>query len=258
MSDRTVAEAARADMLDLLRREVSGDLDRLEDYHQFVADDAIHLDIQEKLTKLFWEQQYGPRIVGAQRDFFSRFVGIDLHAQRYPYLRMARPGKRQDNLGFHRDTQYGASAYELSVFVPFVDLPPEAAFLVLSGSHLEPESSYPSLSIPSETVVKGSTQHQLGYPYAPRVFQVEVRDRVESVPMEFGEMLIFSLSMVHGQEINAGSITRFSSDIRAVNSLAPIQWGRSVRPDYYVRLWESAVSLQARRFQEASGGTAQT
>ena len=52
--------------------------------------------------------------------------------------------------------------------------------------------------------------------------------------------------------MNAGAATRFSTDIRVVNSLAPVAFGRGVRADYYEPLCESPVTEQARRHVERS------
>ena len=52
----------------------------------------------------------------------KEFTGIDIHIQKNPFLRIARPNKIEDNIGFHRDTLYGQSQFEVSVHVPLVNL----------------------------------------------------------------------------------------------------------------------------------------
>ena len=47
---------------------------------------------------------------------------------------------------------------------------------------------------------------------------------------------------------NSSDHTRFSTDVRIVNSLAPVTFSRGVRDDYYVRLCSSVVSDSARTF----------
>ncbi len=39
--------------------------------------------------------------------------------------------------------------------------------------------------------------------------------------------MAFSLSLVHGQVVNRSPVTRFSADVRVVNSFAPIDWERN-------------------------------
>jgi ectoine hydroxylase-related dioxygenase (phytanoyl-CoA dioxygenase family) len=80
----------------------------------------------------------------------------------------------------------------------------------------------------------------------------DVRGGMEPVPTRPGDALAFSLSLIHGQEVNASPSTRFSTDIRLVNSFAPIQWQRTVHADYYEPLVESPVAEQARRYYAAN------
>jgi hypothetical protein len=61
-------------------------------------------------------------------------------------------------------------------------------------------------------------------------------------------VLIFGLALVHGGGYNASPRTRFSTDIRIVNSFAPVSFSRGVRADYYMPLCSSSVSISAQRF----------
>jgi hypothetical protein len=81
----------------------------------------------------------------------------------------------------------------------------------------------------------------------------EVASRAEPVPLRMGQALVMSLGLVHGQSVNASATTRFSTDVRVVNSLAPIAFARGVRDDYYEPLCSSPVTEQARRQIAADG-----
>jgi len=243
---------ARERMLQWLRGRWLPQLDALEHYHRFVDDDARHIEIQHDLTTRYQQESLGPAIIEENLEFFRRFVGPDLHVQKFPYLRIARPGKPQDNIGIHRDTHYGGSPFELSVSVPFTDVGTDGALGVLPGSHLLAESALPVRQRQSEDVTKGSVKHQLGFLYAPKELPEDVRRALVPVHVRPGQALVFSLSLVHGQEVNRSDVTRFQSDIRVVNSLAPIQWERNVHQDYYRPLCSSAVTEQARRYLAAN------
>lgn len=221
----------------------------LERYHEIADDDAVHHEYQIKLTELFRTNRYAYRVLAAQDDFFRPFLGPDLLVQVNPYLRMARPGKLQDNIGYHRDTFYGASPYELSVWIPYVDLPAESSLSVLSGSHTRPESDFPVTQTQSAEVTKGSELHKIGFPYAPKVMDADPLTNMQAVPVKAGEALIFSLATVHGSVLNAGPTARWSTDIRVVNALAPVDL--SGRPDYYESLSSSVVSDRARAYEIA-------
>jgi hypothetical protein len=252
LREPAVAVDVGARLLGWLRAGPLPDLDRLDDYHRHVDDDT-HPRVQYELATWYWDQRLGRRIVDAEQDFLQSFVGLDLHVQRYPYLRVARPGRPGDVTGLHRDLLYGASPFEVSMVVPFSDLDADRALRVVTGSHLEPASSFPAIRTDSDLVTPGSPRHRLGFPYAPQVLADAVAERAEPVPLRVGQALLMSLALVHGQTVNASTTTRFSTDVRVVNSLAPIAFARGVREDYYEPWCSSPVTEQARRQIAADG-----
>ncbi len=164
-------------------------------------------------------------------------------------LRIARPGKPQDNIGIHRDTLYGCTPYEISVVIPLTDTDEQSALHVIDNSHVAPESDY--LYEEEDTdVVKNSDKHNLGFVYLKKKLSPDLK--THPVPMKVGQALAFPLSLVHGQEVNNGKTPRFSVDIRLVNSLANIEWSRTVHKDYWERLCECPVTSQARKYYEAN------
>ncbi|MCB1110505.1 MAG: phytanoyl-CoA dioxygenase family protein [Chlamydiia bacterium] len=228
----------------------------LEDYHTVIVDDEQHTEVQVQMTAFFREQNFGKSIIEKQLPLFKPFLGLDLFVQRNPYLRMARPGKPQDNIGYHRDTFYGGSPYELSVLVPFVDVAAPSALQVMTGSHTLPENHFPTVQIenPDEAVRKGSAKHQLGFLYAPKVMDPSIEKDMLAVPLKLGQAIAFSLSTVHGCIVNQGTATRWSSDIRVMNAFAPVDL--SARPDYYQPLSSSAMTAQAQEYLTATANEA--
>ena len=246
-----VVAESRGALLAHLQTSGLPELERLEDYHEHVDDDR-HEATWYELATWYWASGLSRRTIDAELPFLRRFVGLDLHVQRYPYLRIARPAQPGDVTGIHRDTYYGASPYEVSIVVPFTELDADSALRVVSGSHLEAAEQYPATRVESETVKSGSPRHQLGFPYAPQLLDPEVATRAEPVPLQVGQALLMSLGLVHGQVENTSATTRFTTDVRVVNSLAPVAFGRGVRADYYEPLCSSPVTEQARRHLERS------
>lgn len=246
LQEPDVVLRARDQLLDWLRAGPAPGLDRLDDYHRSV-DDADHERVHWELADRYWDARLGLDIVVSELEFLRGFVGLDLHVQRHPYLRIARPGQAGDVTGLHRDLLYGASPYEISMLVPFTDLDAERALRVVSGSHTEPSSKYPATRVDSPDVTPGSRRHRLGFPYAPQVLEPAVAERAEPVPLRVGQALLMSLGLVHGQDVNRGDTTRITTDVRVVNSLAPVAFSRGVRDDYYEPLCASPVTEQARR-----------
>jgi len=241
--------AARTALLTELRRLTSNEKITLEEYHQFIEDDSTHTDLQFQLTQLFWNQRWSTKIISAQLNFFQAFLGQDINIQSKPHLRITRPRKPQDNIGYHRDTYYGCSPFELSVLVPYVDVPKESSLSVLSGSHIRPESDFPTTQIENPEVNKGSVRHQLGFLYAPKIIDPSRTVNMQPVPLALGEALIFSLATVHGSIENRGQVSRWSSDIRVVNALAPLN--PSLKPGYYEKLSSSVVTDLANLYNQA-------
>lgn len=252
LPDRDVLDRARSGILERLQAKRLGGLERLEDYHHFVDSDDLHEAIQFELSEYYWSSDTYFRLVQDNLAIFEVFLGRDLECQNYPYLRIARPDKFQDNLGFHRDSDYGTSPFEVSCFVPFTDLDDRSALRVIPGSHQASEKSYASIQALDSVVEKGSRKHKLGFPYAPKHLGAEVERHTRPVPVRVGEVLLFNTAMVHGQRLNNACHTRFSSDIRLVNAFAPINRERSVHADYYRPLCSSAVTRQARLYEDAN------
>ena len=258
LPDPSPVRHARERLLARLRDTALPGLRCLDDYHWLVDDDERHIEILHGLMAFFWEAELGRAVIASNLELFRHLVGLDLHIQRCPYLRAVRPGKPRDAAPLHRDTYYGASAHEVSVLVPLTDMGAEGVLRVISGSHVSPDSAYPYVQQVSPDVAIRSPKHQLGFPYAPRLLDPLLAERAEPVPLAVGQALVFGLSLVHGHGINAGSRTRFSTDIRVVNSLVPVPRNRGVHDDYYVPLCSSAVSLSAQRYVAANEGREST
>ena len=219
----------------------------LEEYCE--EDNERHGAIQIAMTRFFREKRYD--LTTPLLDALREIIGPDIVKQANPFLRVARPGRREDNIGFHRDSFYGGTAYELSFFVPFVDLGAGNTMSVITGSHLESEEAYPTTQYTSPDVTKGSAKHQLGFMYAPKVMEPSIKERVEPVPLKFGQALLFSLPIVHGCEVNAEKKTRWSMDQRLMPTFAPIEMGN--RQVEYEVISQSIITQCAKRYEEANG-----
>ena len=97
--------------------------------------------------------------------------GPDIAITRLEYLRIARPNKRQDNVGYHRDVDYSNSPYELNFFIPFVDLDEQSGFSVFPGTHRIPESQIKVVQKKHPSVARGSIHNRLGMFHSPQVVE---------------------------------------------------------------------------------------
>lgn len=210
------------------------------------ADDLIHIQTQKRLSDYLHYK--AKKILSKHVEYFKQLIGPDLLIHKYPYLRMARPGKAQDNIGIHRDTLYGSSPYEVSVLIPLSNMTGGAAMKVLPGSHVKPSNYYPYTEGESQCD-KLSDKHKLGFLYAPKVMSKEVIEECIPINLSMGDILVFFPSLVHGQEVNTSEEIRLSMDSRIVNSLAPVNTKRAVHSDYFEFFSMGTVETVARSYE---------
>lgn len=216
--------------------------------------DKVSIDQYRRLTELFWESEYSLEISDTMLPIIQHLLGLDVMVQYMPYLRIARPNKREDNIGYHKDTQYGQTPYELAVHIPFVDLDEKSAIRVISGSHLMPESAFVGVTPEGSKIEKGSIENHMGRPYMPKCLAVP--DGMETTPlvMKVGQAAIFSPAIFHGQEVNEGDVTRVSCDLRFVSSRAPIEIRKGKIHAGYVPVSQSPVEKLAEQYYGAQNG----
>jgi hypothetical protein len=224
---------ARRLLLDHLREVALPSLSRLDDYHRHVEDDRQHAELLRELTAYYWSRGLGRAIVERNLEVFHVLVGRDLHMQRRPTLRAARPDNPDDAIELRRETSFGASPYEVAVLVPFTDVDATGGLRVVSRSHLAADADV----------------RQLGLPYGPDPRAPVGSTRAEAIPLRTGQVLLFCLALVQGSGVNGSGRTRVSTEIRIVNSLAPAVRERD--PSFYGPLCVSPASHSAWRYLDS-------
>lgn len=206
-------------------------------------DERLHALAASRIASL-------PRfLIEANLPYFRSLLGADIHIQQKPFLRISRPGQPGDNIGLHRDTWYGDTPHEISVWIPLTDTDEGNALRVAPGSHLWSEAAHPVERF-SGIVAKGSTKHDLGFIYGDPKRLANPALTIP-LPARVGQMIVFSLALLHGQEVNTSTRTRFSMDVRLTNSLAPVKFSRSRNEHYYEELCVSPVTQAARLYYAA-------
>lgn len=206
----------------------------LEKYHTYFDNDDIHYENQYVMTEFFRSKKFHEIIIKDNLQIFKSILGLDLDLQTEPYLRMARPNKINDNIGYHRDTYYGTAADELSVFIPFVELNNEAALSVYPKSHILPDSHFPTEQTVNENVTKGSKKNQIGFLYAPKKITKDISEYMNPISLKPGQILVFMLSIVHGSIVNNSNSTRWSTDVRVKNHFYDLN--STMKENYYMEL----------------------
>ncbi len=178
----------------------------------------VTIEQHQELSEMMWRNEYSLDIAQVLLPIIQQLLGLDVMVQYMPYLRIARPGERRDNIGYHKDTQYGQTPYELAVHIPFVDLDEKSAIRVISGSHLMPENAFHGVTPDGYNIKKGSIENHMGKPWMPKCLAVPEGMETTPLVMKVGQAAIFSPAIFHGQEVNEGDVTRVSCDLRFVSS----------------------------------------
>lgn len=212
----------------------------LYNYHEFFQDDAEHYETQFQMLQFFREQQFAQKIIASNIDVYQFILGPDLEIQTEPYLRITRPRKAKDNIGYHRDTFYGTGPGEISSVIPFIDLTKEGTLSVFPKSHIIPDRFFKLNQVVNTDVPKDSKKHKMGFLYAPKLMDPAISKDMISIPLKRGQALVFMLSIIHGSEENQASYPRWSTDIRVRNSLTALN--TEMKVGYYKPLKQSATT----------------
>lgn len=250
LPDPAIVHETRAALQAEIRRIVDNPKVTLETYHQYAEEDNFHFKNQVRLVEFARKHRLSRRILDRQLNLFSQFFGPDIAMTVPDAFRMVRPGKRSDNLGYHRDSDYGNTAYEINVFIPFVALDELSALKVLPKSHTKNYEDFPWHQETHPFVERGDDLNRVGFLYAPKVFDIPIEQDLVAPPLAIGEALLFSANVIHGQLINQGSVTRWSTDFEVVNSLAPIQWIHHSGVHHFEIVTESYFSRIGRNFHK--------
>ena len=141
-------------IIDFTRKYFQCDFDSLTQYHGLIQDTETHEDYHLELTKLVHKSKYPYQLVESMLSVLIDLLGPDLDIQTFPHLRIARPNTPSDNLGLHRDTDLGASPYEISIWTPLCQLPDSGGGMkILPYSNSRPSNHW-DLEIESEPIIK--------------------------------------------------------------------------------------------------------
>jgi len=218
----------------------------LHNYHDECVSEELHEKLQFEIFKGVNEGRLHHAFTNDNLGLFESLLGVDIDIQTEAYVRIARPGKKTDNIGIHRDVDYGNSAYEVSLSIALIDQKDGGGLSVLPQSHAYSGVTLEQLN--REDVTKGSVKNRMGFLYSPKKLSGFDQSLLKSISLPFGSGLVFSCALIHGQEENKSDSTRWSIDFRVRNAFHPSS--SSLKAGFYTPLRESEVTNLARQFYQ--------
>ena len=213
-------------VLDLLRNMlinsissfIGRDFSDLEHLHDSVTENEFD-ELHYYLTKSLWESGLHLTLMRAEMHQLQSIFGVDLDIQVRPHLRITRPNRASDNVGLHRDIDYGASIYEYSLWTPISFWADGGGMQVLNDSLRKGYDGY-DMFVQETLQTKGSKKNIAGHPYKTNNVKLTPSEyaSLEEPRVDYGSCLVIPQMMVHGSELNTSGSTRVSFDMRIVDA----------------------------------------
>ena len=162
---------------------------------------SLRIKIYDELNKnkKFQENLYFIGKNSIEQMVGSEFVRGNLN------LSIQYPGDKTSLLSAHTDFFSGESIFQINLWIPFVDVKKTSSMFII-----EPKTSLRLLK-----KIKHSSKFTID-----KIFKEE-KNKINWIPLEFGEYIIFSPNCLHGNVTNEEKISRWSINVRYKNLFSP-------------------------------------
>lgn len=177
----------------------------LNGLHSYVQADQINklrLHVFNAINELDWLKE---AYYACARNLIDEIVGNEVAMQKNINLSIQMPGDTSSVLPIHADTWAGDSPYEVVLWMPFVDVFESKSMFIL----------------PAEKNKKHVTSLEVsGIDSACDLLET-VRSDLIWLNIKYGQVLLFSQNLLHGNEVNEEASTRWSTNCRFKSLLSP-------------------------------------
>tara|TARA_B100000242_G_C43008480_1_gene468795 strand:- start:33 stop:836 length:804 start_codon:yes stop_codon:yes gene_type:complete len=179
------------------------DKNLLINFHKYVEiSDLNHLrmKIYSQINDQAWFKDYYYKIAGK---YLNEICGNEIAMQRKVNLSIQIPNDDSSLLPIHSDVWSGCSPFEVVVWIPMSNVYKTSSMYVLPLK--ESKKMYNNFNKNSslETIEK------------------KISKKIKFLKINFGEILIFSHQIIHGNKVNKEKITRFSFNCRFKSLFSP-------------------------------------
>jgi sporadic carbohydrate cluster 2OG-Fe(II) oxygenase len=188
--------------IDMLSRKTG---DTLDNAHKSISINELNdfrLDVIKELNSQTWLREAYYQIA---QPYLDILVGNELAMQSRVNLSIQLPEDNSSLLPVHADTWSGDSPFEVVVWLPLVDC------FNTKSMYLLPPKAANKLSNNFKLHAQGSSEE---------LFQA-IKDDVNWIKINYGEVLVFNQAYPHGNRINQESETRWSMNCRFKGLFTP-------------------------------------
>jgi len=196
---------------------------------------ALRLFIYNRMNAESW---FRPTYFALGKSIVETLVGNELAMQNHVNLSIQMPKDDSSLIGMHSDIFGAETPFEVNQWIPLVNVWDTKSMYILS-----PEKNrdiWPQLK---EITTQGGTE---------KLFEA-VKEELEWIPVKYGEVLIFSPIVLHGNLMNEIPETRWSLNVRFTGLFTPYLSEEKTVGGFYLPVTTKTVSRIGMNYQHPTG-----
>jgi sporadic carbohydrate cluster 2OG-Fe(II) oxygenase len=202
VADKNILNKIRKFVIDILSKKGGKSLDNSHEIINIHDLNDFRLEIINEINSQTWIREAYYQIA---KPYLDTLVGNELAMQSRINLSIQFPKDNSSLLPLHADTWSGDSPFEVVVWLPLVN-----CFNTKSMYLLSPKASK-NLSNNFKSHIKSNSEELFN----------QIKDDVNWIKVNYGEVLIFNQTYPHGNRINEESETRWSMNCRFKGLFTP-------------------------------------
>jgi sporadic carbohydrate cluster 2OG-Fe(II) oxygenase len=179
--------------------------DFFNNIHQFLSVDLLNPFRVKILDSIASDATLRLAYFRIAKDILDIIVGNELAMQLRLNLSIQIPGDESSLLPVHADTWSGDSPFEVVIWLPLVNCYKSKSMYIL------PQNK--KYAIDDAFANSGNTTSEMLFKY--------IESDIESIKINFGQLLIFNQGLPHGNRVNLESETRWSMNCRFKGVFTP-------------------------------------
>ena len=231
VADRLALDAMRTEVARLVCSYLSLDfpdevgtfLNQIQNYIPQLELNDLRLYLYKELNQCSW---YRPTYFKLARPYIESLGGNELAMQNRINLSIQMPDDDSSLLTIHTDLYGGETPFQIVEWIPLVDVYDTKAMFLLPPEYMR------------KIIKRLKDFDETGM---DKVFE-EVRDELVWIEVSYGDVLIFSPNLFHGNVLNVTEESRWSMNVRITGLFTPYGTAEKKLGSYYLPITTRVVS----------------